>query len=245
MVDHESRSEFIARTIAGHIKDAEMKVGDKLPTEAALSEHFGVSRAAVREAVARLKAAGLVETRQGSGSYVRLPDAIQDGLDPATRSSLNSLLDLIRVRKVIEAEMAALAAEMRTPQQLAAIEKAYQRLTEAEQNGQDGVDEDCAFHAAIAEASHNVYWQQLTKSLRPSIAIGVQVTRRNEIQRREYYVAVDKEHEDILKAIRRGDPSAARMAAIRHMNKSEERILTADREFWQDRGAPVKKLGKA
>lgn len=240
--DRVSRAEQIAGDIRERITRRELRPGDRLPTESALSQHFGVSRPAVREAIARLRAEGLVETLQGSGAFVRDPQVLFDGLDAGMRSSVQTLLDLIAVRKVIEGETAALAAERRTPEQLEEIERAYAGLCDADLMNRDGIVEDCAFHAGIAAASGNVFWKKLTESLSRNIAIGIGVTRVNEARRKDFSAQVKAEHLALLDALRAGDPVAARKAAIRHLESSAERILAAEEHFWKQGGASVRDI---
>lgn len=241
--DRVSRAEQIAQAILERIHRGELKVGDRLPPESALAQHFGVSRAAVREAIARLRAEGRVETIQGSGAYVRDPEMLNDGLDATTRHSVKSLLDLIAVRRVMEAEIAELAARSRTPDQLAAIEDAWNRLCAAEDANEDGIAQDTAFHAAIAAASGNVYWLKLTEVLTRNIAIGIGVTRVNEAQRKDYSAEVKAEHFALLEALRAGAPKAARAASERHLDRAADRIRSAEQDFWQSNGASVRNLG--
>jgi len=242
--DRPSRPEQIARVIADRINDQELKPGDKLPAETALAKHFGVSRAVVREAIARLKAEGLVETFQGSGGFVRAPEQPDIGLDPAVRTSVKSLLDLITVRRAIESEIAAAAAINRTDADLSAIEQAFQRLSEAEERNSDGVAEDCGFHAAIAAASANDYWIRITEALSRSIAIAIKVTRVNEARRRDFASEVHGEHGALVDAIRKRDPVAARAAAVQHMERAAARTMSAEQDFWKKGGAPVRDLGR-
>lgn len=240
--DRISRAEKIAQAVLERIHNGELKAGDRLPTENSLAKHFGVSRTAVREAIARLRAEGRVETIQGNGAFVRNPDVLNDGLDATTRSSVKSLLDLVSVRRVMEAEIAELAARGRTAVQLAAIERAWERLCAAEAANEDGIAEDFAFHSAIAAASGNHYWLKLTEVLARNIAIGIGVTRVNEARRRDYSIEVKAEHLALIEAIRAGDPVAARHAAVRHMDRSADRIRSAENEFWQSSGASVRNL---
>jgi GntR family transcriptional regulator, transcriptional repressor for pyruvate dehydrogenase complex len=243
----EGRPQRIARMLSERITHHELQPGAKLPSENALAAHFGVSRAAVREAIAMLKAEGLVETLQGSGAYVRAPDAAShdDALDGLTRASVGSLLDLIEVRRVMEGEIAAKAAATRTPAQLAAIDEALARLRRAQLDGRPGVVEDRAFHASIAEASNNAYWRKLTDALAKSVEIAISVTRLNESLRRDFAIAVDDEHSAVRDAIAAGDPERARAAAALHMQKSAERVLSADQEFWIKDGSRIIDLPSA
>ena len=135
---------------------SQYKRGDQLPTEKDLIEEFGVSRTVVREAIANLKASGLVSTHQGKGAFV-----LEQGAMPSFRISddklalAEDLLEALEVRIAIESEAAALAARRRTPEQLAAIEAACDAMDAALAQGEETVALDIAFHRAIAEATGN------------------------------------------------------------------------------------------
>ena len=117
-----SLSSRVAAALQDKIRSGTLPEGARLPTENALAQHFGVSRTVIREAIAALKAEGLVETRQGSGAFLRRPEPARSDaafrIDPLTREAVGNLLQLIEVRRVIEAEIAALAATQRSAAQL-------------------------------------------------------------------------------------------------------------------------------
>ena len=232
----------IAAALLHKITADRLAVGTRLPSELAMAAHFQVSRNIVREAIALLKADGILDTRKGSGAYIRslsgnAPDAV-------TERSIESLLNLIEVRRGLEAETAALAALRRTPGQLLDIERALLRIEAAVASGQDGVDEDFRFHLAIAQATGNSYWPKLVDMFAAPIRSAVQVTRANEAQRADLTACVLQEHRAILAAISAGAPEQARAAAIEHMTQAAERVRQADREFWQgDGGALARQIG--
>lgn len=240
----ERRPARVARLLAESIAHHDLQPGARLPSEHALATHFGVSRPVVREAIAMLKVEGLVETLQGSGAFVRAPEAApDDGLDGLTRASVDSLLDLIAVRRVVEGEIAARAAATRSASQLAAIDVALERLRRADAEGRSGVAEDQAFHAAIAEGANSRYWRQVVDSLARPVAIAIGVTRLNEAMRRDFSAAVDLEHVALRDAIAAGDSEAARAAAARHMDGAGGRIRSADQDFWVKDGSRIVDLG--
>lgn len=240
LVQPELRSERVARLLCEQIAHHNLQPGARLPSENALATHFGVSRPVVREAIAMLKADGMLETVQGSGAYVRLPEP--DRLDTVTRASVGSLLDLIAVRRVVEGEIAARAAVERTAAQLAAIDKALNRIRRVQAAAQSGVAEDRAFHQAIADACGNAYWRRVVDSLAKPIEIAIGVTRTNEATRHDFSRAVEDEHAALRDAIAQRDSEGARAAAQRHMERSAERVLSADQEFWAAGGARVSAL---
>lgn len=227
----------VAERLLSKIRDDDLAPGTRLPSEQAMAQHFGVSRTVIREAIALLKADGLLETRKGSGAYVCNPELAQNlGGDRLTDESIQALLNLIEVRQGVEAETAALAAIRRTPGQLAEIEYALRRIAEAVAAGQDGVEEDARFHRAIAAATGNPYWVRFIEMFAQPIRSAVKVTRANEARRDDFTRQVMAEHEKIAAAIAAGDPEAARQAAAEHMEHAAQRVRAADRDFWRGEG---------
>lgn len=209
----------------------------RLPTEQAMTEQYGVSRTVVREAIARLKSEGLVETRQGSGTVVRDPkasDAFRLSQDHGAiaEDPAEGVLRVLELRRGIEAEMAALAAERRTPAELKAIEQALRGIVRATREGGDGVKEDLGFHLAISRAAHNLHFTELLGMLTRALHDAIRLTRGNEARRSDMAEQVQAEHEAIYEAIRARDPAAARTAAFLHMRNTGERIERAGKDFW-------------
>lgn len=230
-------SEQLADALAVGIRDGQLQPGQRLPTEAALVQRFGVSRSVVREALSRLKTLGLVESRQGSGAYVQAK--AQPALDQLVLSpdgSLETLLQMVEVRRALEAESASLAAARRTPAGLRQIKAALANLDKAVAAGGDGVAEDVAFHAAIAEASGNPFLLATLAYLNQFLTQATRVTRANEARRESLSQAVREEHAAIVAAIEAGDAAAARLAGAHHMVNAAQRIGQADPVFWAQQG---------
>src|ERR1700675_1934560 len=144
------------------IKGGEFPAGTRLPTQSVISERFGVSRTVVREAISRLKSDGLVEVRQGSGTVVREANrttAFRLDIDP--KDSIEAVLRVTELRRGVEAEAAALAAQRRTRAQLADIKRALGAIDAAVKQNRDGVNEDLAFHIAISQATGNPLYPSL------------------------------------------------------------------------------------
>jgi GntR family transcriptional repressor for pyruvate dehydrogenase complex len=222
---HEVVAELSAR-----IRDGRIKPGDKLPTESAIMAEQGVSRTVVREAISRLQAAGLVETRHGIGTFVL--DTPKDGpfrIDPATIVTLRDVLAVLELRISLEVESAGLAAQRRSPEQLQGLRDALDALEESQANGRDAVASDFQFHLRIAEATGNRYFTDIMSHLGASI---IPRTRLNSARlahddQNHYLARVNREHEDIFDAIARGDTDAARAAMRLHLTNSRERLRRA------------------
>lgn len=226
-------SEQLADALAAGIRDGQHAAGQKLPTELAMVQRFGVSRTVVREAMSRLKTLGLVETRQGSGAFVKaLPDAALEKLSLEPDGSLDAVIQMVEVRRALEAESAALAAARRTPQSIKQIKQALQALSKAVKAGADGVQEDVAFHTAIAQASQNPFLLATLAYLNRFLLDATRVTRANEATRADLQSQVLEEHSAIVAAIDAGDVAAARQAGADHMVNAAQRICQADPAFW-------------
>ncbi|MBI5069994.1 MAG: FadR family transcriptional regulator [Deltaproteobacteria bacterium] len=219
------------------VRRGEYPPRSRLPTEMELCARFGVSRTVVREAVARLKAAGLVESRQGSGLYVREPNrAMPFHIDPGAVHSAASVLEILELRRGLESEAAALAAERCSRAQLGTIRAALAAIAREEAAGRDGVAADMAFHRAVARASGNRHCLALWDFVSQFLRVGMRATRANEARRTDFAAQVRAEHRAVLAAIARRDPAAARAAALRHLEMAAARIRGADAAFWREEG---------
>jgi GntR family transcriptional repressor for pyruvate dehydrogenase complex len=171
-------SDQVAEQLSAEIKLGRLAPGDKLPTEARLVEQFAVSRTVVREAVSRLKSLGLVDSRQGSGVFVSAQQPFAPlNFEARHAASQEAVVQMVEVRRALEAEVASLAAERRSASDLHAIEKAVQALDQAVASGGDGVAEDVNFHRAIAEATRNPFLIQ-TLSYLSQFLHGASLARR-------------------------------------------------------------------
>lgn len=205
----------------------ELKIGDRLPTEQALCQTYGVSRTVVREAIAALRADGLVQARQGSGVYVsRKPDQPFDlSLLNVKPDQISSVIETLELRAAVESEAAALAAERRSPTELAKIHDRHDAVSKALEAGERAEDQDFMFHLAIAEATHNQYFVEFFKFL------GNRTIPRNQAFTRDASVAtltaflerIQSEHSEIVEAIEAGDATKAHAAMRAHLSRSKDR----------------------
>lgn len=232
-------SDQVADALAAEIRSGRLAVGVKLPTEAALVEQFGVSRTVVREAISRLKSIGQVQSRQGSGVYVKDAGFSPLHFDARCAVSKQAVIQMVEVRRALEAEVAALAATRRTRADLQRIRQAIAALAKAVAAGGDGVEEDVAYHRAIADAAKNPFLISTLDYLRQFLRGATRVTRANEARRADFAAQVRDEHAAIAQAIEQADAVAARAAATRHMDNAVARIEQADPAFWQQEGVQL------
>ncbi|MEM5400360.1 FadR/GntR family transcriptional regulator [Paraburkholderia sp. EG287A] len=227
-IPNRALSDTVAQQLLAQIDKGTFARGGKLPTEAVLAQEFGVSRTVIREAISRLKNEGVVEPRQGSGVYVAAHGAIRPlRIDYAEAMEGGSVLQILAVRRAIEAEVAAEAAMRRTDADMMAIDAALRKIDEAVAEGRDGVAEDVAFHRAIASVTGNPYFLKTLTFLNQYLEAGTVITRRNEALREDFSRQVRDEHAAIAAAIRAGDPMAARNAAQTHMYNAARRLAEA------------------
>ena len=212
--------------LAEQIRSGRLAPGARLPTEQALTRAARVSRTVVREAVAALRAEGLVVTRQGVGGFVSAePQRAPFRIDPESLQSLDDVLHIMELRIGVEIESAGLAAERASRAQIRAVASALQAIERAADGGKSAVDEDLAFHRAIADATGNAefarFLQFIGRHLIPRRTVSGLPERMG--GRRAYLALIQDEHRRIYAAIESGDPKTAREAMRRHLTRSLER----------------------
>lgn len=221
-------SDTVAQQLQKLIEKGSFAATGKLPTEAVLAQEYGVSRTVIREAISRLKNEGMVEPRQGSGVFIVERVGIRPlRIDYAQAAEPGAVVQILALRRAIEAEVASEAALRRTDDHLAAIESALGRIDEAVRAGKDGVAEDVAFHREIANATGNPYFLKTLTFLNQYLEAGTLVTRGNEALREDFMRQVRDEHAAIVDAIRARDPAAARTAAQTHLINAARRLTEA------------------
>jgi DNA-binding FadR family transcriptional regulator len=209
------------------IAGGELKPGDKLPTEQALIRHFGVSRTVIREAIAGLRADGLVLPRQGVGVFVLEPEASNAELPLLTLPTrkISDIIESLELRTAVEVEAAGLAAVRCSQAQEAEIHSRLEDFEARVKAGEPTAAEDFAFHVAIAEAANNQQFKEFLAFL------GRRTIPRSQL-RQAVGASIDPpasddklygEHCAIFEAILARDPEAARAAMRRHLAGSMER----------------------
>lgn len=220
----------LVESIGARIRSQQLKPGDKLPTESEVMRSFGVSRTVVREAISRMQAAGLVETRHGIGTFVLEPRPGQGfGIDPTDIATAVDVMAVLELRISLETESAGLAAQRRSDAQLAEMRAALDAFEANVGGAGDAISPDFRFHLAIAHATGNRYFadimSHLGATLIPRARINSSRVAREELP--QYLRRVNREHEQIFSAIARGDAESARAAMRIHLTNSRERLRRA------------------
>ncbi len=217
----------VMESLAASIREGAIKPGDKLPTETEIMLRFDVSRTVVREAISRLQANRLVETRHGVGTFALAPQSsgnfkIAD-VDFATIADVIALLEL---RISLETEAAGLAAQRRTDANLQAMQAMLDAFQAAIAEDSDAVPSDFSFHMEVAQATGNRHFADLMTYLGTMIIPRTRVNTPNSAPegRQGYLRRVHGEHENIFNAIRNQDADAARAAMRTHLANSKDRL---------------------
>lgn len=209
------------------IVEGQLQPGDRLPPERDLARQFGVSRTVVREAVRALVAKSLLEVQPGSGTVVRspTPQTVAQSMTMLLRAGQREIdYDKVHeVRRLIEVEIAGLAAERRTPENLDELAEILRQTSEIQDDQHCFPECDVAFHAALARATHNELFPLLLDSMADVM-----------IKVRELGFTVPgmptralKHHRAIYEQVKAGDPERARQAMREHLIESEDTMRQA------------------
>jgi DNA-binding FadR family transcriptional regulator len=210
----------IADQLRGLIASGEVARGARLPAERDLAKQLRVSRPSLREALIALEIEGLLDVRVGSGIYVTRPGARLNGAELA---DAHGPFEVIRARRLIEGECAALAAAHATPSQIRAIREAHARMVEETRRNPNPLDADRAFHVRLAEASGNSALVLVVQTLWDQRVGPLYRALERKLDAASLVDSTLAEHQAIVEAVAKGDARAARAAARRHMDMTKKR----------------------
>jgi GntR family transcriptional repressor for pyruvate dehydrogenase complex len=216
--------DLVIQRVEEWIRNGEFNSGDRLPSTQSIVEEFGVSRSVVREALAKLEALGVVEIRHGKGAYVsRLAvDVLLGQLLRLGEADGSRLLPFVwEARKIIEIEVASMAARRRSADDIHNLEKALQEMERQVEAGQLGVEADEAFHLILTQASQNPVLVKMVLGISEIL----RDSRRASLSPMERRTTSIQEHWKILQAVEEQDEAGARRAMKIHIENNE--IFTA------------------
>jgi DNA-binding FadR family transcriptional regulator len=221
-IQRQRLGEQVAAKIAEDITSGSLGSGDSLPSERELVAQFGVSRTVIREATSRLSAKGLIHVVHGKGASVASSDnwkVIDVGLLDALE---HSLVELLEVRRILEMEVVALAAERATDDDIQSMADAIERYDDALEDIERRVQADMDFHAAIVKACGNSLFPVILEPISELLRSSRQATLGAPMGRRKTQVA----HRRILDAIKSRNQVLARQAMHQHLDEVQEDLLT-------------------
>jgi GntR family transcriptional regulator, transcriptional repressor for pyruvate dehydrogenase complex len=217
----------IVDRLGASVRSGELKPGQKLPTESEIMAKFQVSRTVVREALSRLQASHLVETRHGIGTFALAPSESGNfRIDMGDTATVADVIAVLELRLSLETEAAGLAARRRTDSDLQALEAALEAFRDSMATDSDAVPPDFQFHMEVAKATGNRHFADLMNYLGTMIIPRTRVNTASTAPegRTNYLQRVRGEHESIFNAIRNQDVEAARAAMRTHLSNSKERL---------------------
>lgn len=223
--------------IQQRIRKGEWQPGEYLPSITHLAYTMNVSTGSVREALRSLQSMGMVRIEHGRGVIVVSAYGNEVRESPNAKPNLENILALAEARRLIEPELAALAAERGNENELSTIKQLAITMEMQANNGLDFVDPDTAFHAAIAQAAHNVVLQQMLASMHALFMVSRQITSQEPgmTDRAVRY------HRLIAEAIFERNANQARLLMLAHMNDIVSSVLT--REAQQQRDSTDQRKG--
>ncbi|WP_196258500.1 FadR/GntR family transcriptional regulator [Pelagibacterium limicola] len=215
----------VSKALRHAILSGKVKPGEKLPSEAKLTEAHGVSRTVVREAIAALRADGLVEPRRGAGVFVLEPGAAHaQPFQNIDHARISSIIELLELRGAVEMEAAALAALRRSPAQDEEIHERHAAVQACIAVGEPTSGADFELHKAIARATNNPRFLEFIELMGQSaIPRAALQSADNERTSPAYLTQIHEEHGRIVSAISNGDAETARDAMRDHLQGSQRR----------------------
>jgi len=222
--------EEIVSKIKVLIEDGRLKSGDQLPPERELSEVFKVSRSSLREALRALESEGFLEIRQGDGTYVALKpiEQLVKPLATAILSEKDTQFELFEIRKIIEPQLALLAAERATEEDFSRLEEILDIQAEEVRQGGGAVDIDKEFHYALARATRNKIILRVMDTLMDAIS----ESRDRSLQvegRPEKSLSF---HRIVFNALKARDRELAAKTMREHLEDIESILFSVRKEVW-------------
>lgn len=207
----------ISHQINQLIAEGKLRPGDRLPSERDLAERFKVSRNSVRDALRTLEARGLIEIRQGDGTYIRettRAELYQAMIDVLALKK-ESLLEVIQVRQIIEPGVAYFAARKAKPEDIEKLEAILARHEEKAALGDPGVEEDALFHTTIAQMTGNGLLIRLLELINENLKESREMVLNYSVGKKAIRVG----HRRILEALKERNPDQAREAMAAHITE--------------------------
>ncbi len=221
-------SDAVASSLERRILEGSLKPGERLPPERELSLELGVSRPSLREAIQKLASKGMVQSRQGGGTYVtdRLESSFFDPWQDMMGAHPNLREDMLEFRRMLEGQAAEWAAERATEADLTRLDQAFATLNDAftADDLERRSSADIAFHQAVGEASHNALVGHLSAALLRLMHDNIRLNLGELKSIPAAGSLLMRQHAAIYAAIRERKPQAARAAAETHIDFVRETL---------------------
>jgi GntR family transcriptional repressor for pyruvate dehydrogenase complex len=223
--------EEVVEQIKQMIVDGELQPGDKLLSERELSDKLNVSRASIREAFSALEIMGIITIRPGEGSFVRQV-SFERMLEPLSfllHVDIDDVIKLLEVRKILEVEIAALAAARATEEDIEDMRIALHSMVDEVNNGEVGDKADAAFHFAVLKAAHNPTLIKLMSAVSDLMTSTFHFSRQKIFMEGNMPMVLYDAHNSIFEAIVKKKPQQARKLMGKHLTMVEESLVQLKR----------------
>lgn len=230
------KTKKVYEEVIGQIKqliiDGKLQPGDKLLSERELSDKFAVSRASIREAFSALEMMRIIEIRPGEGSFVRPVsyEGVLGSLALFVQVDVNDVMNLLEVRKILEIEIASLAAQRASEEDIEEMRKALQRMVDEVTSGEIGDAADADFHFALLKAAHNPILIQVMGAVSELMTNTLKFLRQKLFMQGDMPKQLHNSHCTIFEAILQKKPQLARILMWEHLSMVEQVLVELQRD---------------
>lgn len=225
-VNNKLLGSHVENELMNYILEKPVEIGQKLPNEFELAEKFGVGRSTIREAVKGLVSKGILEVRRGSGTYVISTSSLED--DPLGLSRFPDkyklALELFEVRLMLEPEIAAMACDYATEEEMVQLKQLCDEVEQLYLSGKNHIQKDIEFHTCIARCSKNRVVEVLIPIINTAVVTFANLTHR--MLKRETI----ETHRAVTDAILNRDAMGARCAMVMHLTYNRQRLMKMMKE---------------
>ena len=220
----------VANSITSAIEEGRLGAGDRLPTEAELSERFGVARTVVREAISLLRYDGVIESRRGVGAFIaEASRRTSFRISPACFEKRKQIVQLLQLRTGVQAGASALAATHRSNSEMDEIAGIFEQMRAADAEGPERalerrVDLELLLYRKITEASGNAYYVDVVTMIETNIQDNLRSAFLKNAGASEFGPGIIAEHGAVIDGLRARDAEAARVATRTRFERAAERL---------------------
>jgi GntR family transcriptional repressor for pyruvate dehydrogenase complex len=217
-------SDKVYQQIVSLISNGQLKPGDKIPSERELSSELRISRQSIREALNRARVVGLIEVRQGEGSFIlsSIKGSLKPPLTVIIEEEVERIFDFLEIRKVVEGWCAEKAAWEATDEELADMKEILDKMKKVVSKDKQWEKLDLKLHLSVAKATHNIIAIHIMDALKVNFSLFFKFTKS--MPSSERLDVLWQHHSDIIDAIARKDSKLAKQKVIDHLNFIKEKI---------------------
>jgi len=217
-------SDEVYKQIVSLISNGQLKPGDKIPSERELSSEIGISRQSIREALNRAEVMGLIDVRQGEGSFIlsSIKGVLKPPLTVIIEKEVERIFDFLEIRKLVEGWCAEKAALEATGEELEDMKEILNKMKKVASKDKQWEELDLELHLSIAKATHNIIAIHIMDALKVNFSLFFRFTKS--MPSSERLDVLWQHHNEIIDAITRKDSNAAKQKVVDHLNFIEEKI---------------------